>query len=226
MSDNIEETIKLKKLLEKKNNKNKKYLQKLLYCFVFIFILIIIDTIPDINMKKILKLLKDSILNKNKQKDKLKYKNNTSINEMLNSIHNIEIFNQDINDKYIKSQNYFCDNQSIFYNKLFEDKIKLIDIKFNDIKFNMFVYKDSDAVSNSMIQYKAWEVPETQKLLNALNLYSEKKNIKYQDIFIIDIGANIGWYTFLLNKYGFNVLSFEPSELNNYILKKNFCLNK
>ena len=210
MSDNIEETIKLKKLLEKKNNKNKKYLQKLLYCFVFIFILIIIDTIPDINMKKILKLLKDSILNKNKQKDKLKYKNNTSINEMLNSIHNIEIFNQDINDKYIKSQNYFCDNQSIFYNKLFEDKIKLI-----DIKFNMFVYKDSDAVSNSMIQYKAWEVPETQKLLNALNYFENKKNIKAKDIYIIDIGANIGWYSFIFGKYGYKIISFEPSIINN-----------
>ena len=29
-----------------------------------------------------------------------------------------------------------------------------------------------------------------------------------------------------MGKYGYKILSFEPSELNYYILKKNFCLNK
>ena len=43
---------------------------------------------------------------------------------------------------------------------------------------------------------------------------------------MIDIGSNVGWYTFIFGKYGYNVISFELSDVNNYILNKNYCLNK
>ena len=62
--------------------------------------------------------------------------------------------------------------------------------------------------------------------MKALNFYSNKKNIKNENIYIVDIGANIGWYSFFLGKYGYNIISFEPNKLNYYILKKNYCLNK
>ena len=45
-------------------------------------------------------------------------------------------------------------------------------------------------------------------------------------MYIIDIGANVGWYSLLYGKFGFKVISFEASKINNYILKKNYCLNK
>ena len=45
-------------------------------------------------------------------------------------------------------------------------------------------------------------------------------------MYILDIGANIGWYSFCLGKYGYKILSFEPMLINTYILKKNYCLNK
>ena len=154
------------------------------------------------------------------------YSNDEIFNITDENYDKIGIFNQNINEKYINSQNYFCNNQNIFYNKIFEDRIKLIDIIFNDKKFNMFVYSNSDIVSNYIIKDKAWEVIETQNLLKALNYYSNKKNINKKDIYIIDIGANIGWYSFILGKYGYNIISFEPSKINNYILKKNYCLNK
>jgi len=51
------------------------------------------------------------------------------------------------------------------------------------------------------------------------------KNIPNDNIYIIDIGANVGWYTFFLAKCGYQVLAFEASVVNNYILRKNFCLN-
>ena len=50
--------------------------------------------------------------------------------------------------------------------------------------------------------------------------------MKKKDIYIIDVGANIGWYTFFLGKYGYKIISFEPSQLNYYILRKNFCINR
>ena len=42
----------------------------------------------------------------------------------------------------------------------------------------------------------------------------------------LDIGANVGWHSFFLGKAGYEVIAFEVSNYNNYILKKNFCLNK
>ena len=136
------------------------------------------------------------------------------------------IFNQNINDKYIKDQIYFCDNQTKFYNQKFEDNIKLVDIDFRDKKYNMYVYRYSDMISNIITNSKSWEGRESKNLLKALDYYSNKKNIKNEDIYIIDIGANIGWYSITLGKYGFKIISFEPSPINYYILKKNYCLNK
>ena len=63
-------------------------------------------------------------------------------------------------------------------------------------------------------------------VLKALEFYSKKKNLENKDIFLLDIGSNIGWYTYYLGKYGYKILSFEASTINNYILYKNYCLNK
>ena len=90
----------------------------------------------------------------------------------------------------------------------------------------MYVYRKSDVVSKSIISFKNYENFETKQIIKALNYYSKKKNIKNENIYILDIGANIGWYSFIFGKYGYKIISFEPLELNNYILKKNYCLNK
>ena len=69
----------------------------------------------------------------------------------------------------------------------------------------MNVYIKSDIVSNFIIRKKNWEKKGTLNLLEALNYYSNKYNINNKDIYIIDIGANIGWYSILFGKYGFKV---------------------
>ena len=157
----------------------------------------------------------------------IKLKNNNLSNEryLMNSESNKE-FNQKMMEKYKYEQYYFCENIYSFYKKEFEKKIRLVDVNFNDQKYNMFVYDKDDIVSNSIIRSKTWESRETNRLLNALKFYSNKTNIQNKDIYFVDIGGNIGWYSILLGRYGYNIISFEPSEINNYILKKNFCLNK
>jgi FkbM family methyltransferase len=62
-------------------------------------------------------------------------------------------------------------------------------------------------------------------MINALKFYSEKYNYKNDDLMIIDIGANIGWYTTFLGKLKYNILSFEPLPENYHVLTKNFCRN-
>ena len=59
-----------------------------------------------------------------------------------------------------------------------------------------------------------------------MNYYSSLKNIRNDNIYILDIGSNVGWYTLFLGKFGYKILAFEPSDVNMYILRKNFCLNQ
>ena len=102
----------------------------------------------------------------------------------------------------------------------------MTNIIFDNITFNMFVYKKGDCVSGSIMKHKSWEIPHTKELLSALEYYSKKQNIPNHDIFVLDIGANIGWYSLILGYNGYNILSFEPSKVNYYILLKNYCMNK
>ena len=90
----------------------------------------------------------------------------------------------------------------------------------------MYVYKEKDAVSSHITTIQNWEKIETNLIIEALDFYTKKNNIKNNDAYIIDIGANIGWYTLVFGKIGYNVLSFEPSNINYFILKNNYCLNK
>ena len=90
----------------------------------------------------------------------------------------------------------------------------------------MYVYKSEDLVSVAISGSNRWEPDDTIKLINALNYYSSSKNITNDNIYILDIGSNIGWYTLFLGKFGYKILSFEPSDVNMYILRKNFCLNQ
>lgn len=138
----------------------------------------------------------------------------------------IEEFNEIINDEYRQQQNNFCKNINEYYNQEFENKIKFAKVSFNNITYIMSVYKKNDIVSNEISRIKTWDKVGTYNLLNGLNFYSQKKNLINKDIYIIDIGGNIGWFTFLLGKFGYNIITFEPSRINYYILKKNYCLNK
>ena len=90
----------------------------------------------------------------------------------------------------------------------------------------MFVYKTNDTVSKGIRNSHRWEASHTLKVLKALEYYSKKRNLENKDIYLLDIGSNIGWYTYYLGKYGYKVLSFEANKINNYISYKSYCINK
>ena len=161
-------------------------------------------------------------LKKKKKKD-----NNTSLNHYnyFQNEENDKIFTEMDRQKHIKQQNLFCQNQINNNNTKIEDKIKMVNIKFSNSNFDMFIYKSNDFLSNAISGSGSWETKETNNLLSLLDYYSRKKNIERNDIYVLDIGANIGWYTFILGNKGYNIISFEPSTTNYYILNKNYCLN-
>jgi len=111
-------------------------------------------------------------------------------------------------------------------NNEFEKQIVKAKVNFNNKIYDMYVFSDSDIVSSRIIKNKFWEGYCTLKILESLNYYTNKTNLKNEDLYILDIGGNVGWYTFYLGKYGYNIMSFEPRERNFYILRKNYCLNK
>ena len=157
----------------------------------------------------------------------LKKDNNTSLNHYnyFQNEENDKIFTEMDRQKHIKQQNLFCQNQINNNNTKIEDKIKMVNIKFSNSNFDMFIYKSNDFLSNAISGSGSWETKETNNLLSLLDYYSRKKNIARNDIYVLDIGANIGWYTFILGNKGYNIISFEPSTTNYYILNKNYCLN-
>ena len=111
-------------------------------------------------------------------------------------------------DNSLKQQNKFCKNTKLFYKKEFEDRIKRVEINFDNKTYNMYIYKSLDYISKAIMKDKNWENSQTKLILEALNYYSNKTNITNEDIYIIDIGANIGWYSFTLAKYGYKILYF------------------
>jgi len=203
-------------------NKNSIYLLKL-------FIIIIISFI-----------IAFTLINIGIIKFSIKYLENMNIklkNDLFNTIYNLtkslenknnqnEEFNENIKEEYRENQNNFCKNINEYFNFDFEKKIKLGKVIFKNITFNMFIYKKNDVVSKFISNENSWEKLCTNNIINALNYYSKKKNLLNKDIYIIDVGGNIGWYTFILGKYGYNIFTFEPSKINYYILNKSYCLNK
>ena len=157
----------------------------------------------------------------------LKKDNNTSLNHYnyFQNEENDKIFTEMDRQKHIKQQNLFCQNLINNNNTKIEDKIKIVNINFSNSNFDMFIYKSNDFLSNAISGSGSWETKETNNLLSLLDYYSRKKNIERNDIYVLDIGANIGWYTFILGNKGYNIISFEPSTTNYYILNKNYCLN-
>lgn len=153
---------------------------------------------------------------------------------LFNSLKNnqkitIENDKENIIQEYITRQKDFCNYPDKFYNQQFEELIKLTDFSFKNISYQMYVYKKSDNyMSNSIIRTAKYEPIPMSNFLDALKYYAEKNNIiKNEDIFMLDIGGNLGAYPSFLGKFGYSILTFEASPRNSYIINKNYChINK
>ena len=127
--------------------------------------------------------------------------------------------------KYKQQQKDFCDNQEKYLIREYEDKLELANVSFLSQLFTMYVYKNDDYVSKEILMMENWKGDETNNLLTALIFYSSLKRLTRENIYVLDIGSNVGWYSLFIARYGYNILSFEPSNVNYYISKKNYCLN-
>jgi len=120
-----------------------------------------------------------------------------------------------------------CNSPNKYFNQQYEELIRLAKFSFKGLSYQMYVYKKNDnSMSNFIIQKGFYEPRHMSDILNALIFYKIKNNIiNNKDIFVLDIGGNIGQYTSFLGKHGYSILTFEASPRNFYILNKNYCRN-
>ena len=188
---------------------------KILICIIILLLLLFIPNIYSIyfifDLNK-----KASILNLN-----YKLFNSLKSNQKIS----IKDDNESLIQQYITRQKNFCDYPDKFYNQQFEELIKLANFSFKNISYQMYVYKKSDKyMSNYIIKSGKYEPIPMSNFLDALKYYAEKNNIKKnEDIFMLDIGGNLGAYPSFLGKFGYSILTFEASPRNSYIINKNFC---
>ena len=124
---------------------------------------------------------------------------------------------------YQDIQHNFCNNFRYLTNKELEEKIILYNVNLNDTNFDMFIYDNFDYYSWKIKLNQSYEGEATLHMLNAIKYFEDKYDFENDDIAIIDIGSNVGWFSTYFGTFKYNVLSFEPLPENYYILKKNFC---
>ena len=124
---------------------------------------------------------------------------------------------------YHNIQNKFCDNIRYEFNREIEDMIMLYNVSLNGTSFEMFIYKELDYISEQMQINQSYQGEATLHMLNAIKYYGDKYNIKNEEMVVVDIGANVGWFTMIFGIHNYSVLSFEPYFDHFYILKKNYC---
>ena len=152
-------------------------------------------------------------------------RNINQTNKKLNQIQKTDKnHNYNLIEPYIKAQREFCDDPNKFINTKYEDQIILMNAKFNEFNFSIYLYKHRNFLLDAIKKYNVFEKSVGNFMIQALKNYSLKYNIiNNKDIFILDIGGNVGWYPSILGRYGYTILSFEAFERNYYVAKKNYC---
>lgn len=175
----------------------------ILLIIIFIFIILIIYIF---NLKR------------NFDKNSLKKEKYNKIFEKKNDDNIIE--------NYVKQQNKFCDSFTNYNNSKYEELIKLSNFSFKGLSYQIYIYiKNDNHISNRIIKTGKFEPNAMSNFLKALKYYGKIKNIlNNKDIYVLDIGGNIGAHTSFLGKFGYSILTFEASPRNYYILNKNYCL--
>jgi FkbM family methyltransferase len=92
---------------------------------------------------------------------------------------------------------------------IYKNSIPIKEVKLrNDVSFKMTLYNDNDFISSLIYKYGIWEESNTNYILD---LMKENQNT---DAIIVDIGANIGYYSLLSAAMGYTCYSFEPDPSN------------
>lgn len=82
-----------------------------------------------------------------------------------------------------------------------------------------------DIVSNNIANNKEWESGEISWLLDKLDAFATDRSLPRSEVFVLDIGANIGTWSVAIAAAGYQVLAFEAMDVNQKALHYSFCSN-
>lgn len=119
-------------------------------------------------------------------------------------------------------QGEFCESISTAL-PLFKD-IPAGSIHKKQARFRIYHHGNTDAVSKQIERKGTWELQITKNLIKNLEIYAAETQKTLGDLSVVDIGANIGWYTMVIASLGVNVVSFEPMEPNLDLLRRSLCV--
>jgi len=89
----------------------------------------------------------------------------------------------------------------------------------------MYVYAKDDIVSANIMENKYWGGNTADLMKRHLDHYASRHGLKPNDIYMIDVGANVGWYTLFVANLGYRVISIEPMITNEVVLRSTLCRN-
>eukprot|EP01064_Diplonema_japonicum_P002559 TRINITY_DN1162_c0_g1_i10.p1 TRINITY_DN1162_c0_g1~~TRINITY_DN1162_c0_g1_i10.p1 ORF type:complete len:720 (+),score=196.89 TRINITY_DN1162_c0_g1_i10:51-2210(+) len=94
---------------------------------------------------------------------------------------------------------------------------------------SLAVMRGSDIVSSMLLSSGLWEQQETAKAFKAYDLMQQKESTCAQppcvDKVFLDVGANLGTWTFYAAQHGYHTVSVEGSPPNFALLQLSKCLN-
>jgi FkbM family methyltransferase len=96
---------------------------------------------------------------------------------------------------------------------------RIVDARAGTARYRMAVYGDGvgDMVSNVISSHGSWEDKETTEFLKVVTAAPHLP--------FMDIGGNIGWFTFAMAMNGISVFTFEPFRQNVNLQRTTACLN-
>ena len=98
-------------------------------------------------------------------------------------------------------------------------------ITFESWVFSIYCYTQKDIVSSTILKHGSWETGISKDMLLAMEEGCLKQNIPKSQAVLLDVGANIGWFTLLLAAAGYKVIAFEPMFENEQLFRKSLCSN-
>lgn len=97
---------------------------------------------------------------------------------------------------------------------------ELANLDYHGITFSEYIYKHSDYISNEIRQKRSW--CDCEHIFKIFNKYVKNK---YQNMYALDIGANIGACSFLLMAMNIKTIAFEPLPKNLHLFTRSLLHN-
>jgi FkbM family methyltransferase len=118
-------------------------------------------------------------------------------------------------------QDQFC--QDLVAGRIGLPKGSLKTKQMNVGKYVIEIYDGNDIVSGSIGGNGGWENDAVHNIIAVFTKYAEDHNLRMSDLTFVDIGANVGWFTYQMAAVGVNVIAFEPMEQNLHLIRKTLC---